>query len=59
MVIGDLAGSVPPAVALEGSRMTFISLNSGKYLEIGSVRKKCPSSYSIIKAAEIIGLVMD
>jgi hypothetical protein len=38
---------------------TRVSANSGSHREIGSLSWKAPSSYSIIAATEVTGLVIE
>ena len=55
LVGGGIVSGAPDA----GFTSTFGFLNSGRYLEIGSSSRKWPSSYSIMTARLVMGLVME
>jgi hypothetical protein len=56
--IGSICGSVTGATK-EPDRYTRVSANSGSHLEIGDFSSRRPSSYSIIAATDVIGLVIE
>ncbi len=56
--IGSLSGSVTGA-RNEPDRYTRVSANSGSHFEIGDFSSSRPSSYSIIAATEVIGLLIE
>jgi hypothetical protein len=56
--IGSTCGSVTGATK-EPDRYTRVSADSGSHVEIGDFSSSSPSSYSIIAATDVIGLVIE